>query len=179
MRIYSKTGDAGETGLLGGPRVVKNHPRIECCGHVDELNAVIGVARSQRPLPAIDEVLQRVQGELFHLGADLANAAGPNTASPRIAAGHVTRLEGEIDRFEERLPALRQFILPGGDPLASHLHVARGVCRRAERAVVALSQTGADGAEALRYLNRLGDLLFVLARTANREAGVADVVWEP
>jgi cob(I)alamin adenosyltransferase len=178
MRIYTKTGDGGETGLCGGVRVPKDHPRIKACGEVDELNAAIGVARSQGPDAAIDAVLERVQRDLFSLGADLATEGPGGSGGPRIAAPHVARLEADIDLCDGRLPALRQFILPGGSPLAARLHLARAVCRRAERAVVTLSRSVGVSQDAVHYLNRLSDLLFVLARTANAKAGVADVVWE-
>lgn len=177
MRIYTKTGDAGETGLPGGHRVTKAHPRIEACGHVDELNAAIGVARSEESPGVIGAVLQRIQHELFDLGADLAASDAPGGAM-RTCAQHVVRLEEDIDRFDDQLPPLRQFILPGGSPLAAQLHVARAVCRRAERAVVSLSQAADVPAETLRYLNRLSDLLFVLARAANHYEGASDVVWD-
>jgi cob(I)alamin adenosyltransferase len=176
MRIYTRTGDRGETGLWGGGRVPKNHLLVEVCGEVDELNAAVGLARSQHPGPALDAVLERIQHRLFGLGADLA-AAGGSKSVPRIVAEQIAELEAEIDRCEEQLEPLRQFILPGGSPLASHLHLARAVCRRAERAVVAAGQLTMVPAEALAYLNRLSDLLFVLARRANAEAGVPDVTW--
>ena len=178
MRIYTKTGDGGETGLCGGLRVPKDHPRVEACGEVDELNAAIGVARSQRPEATMDAVLERIQRDLFSLGADLATEGPGGSSRPRIAAVHVEQLEADIDRCDGRLPPLKQFILPGGSPLATRLHLARAVCRRAERAVVTLSRSEAVSPHAAQYLNRLSDLLFVLARTANAEAGVAEVVWE-
>jgi cob(I)alamin adenosyltransferase len=178
MRIYTKTGDEGETGLCGGSRVPKNHPRIRACGEVDELNAVIAVARSHGPSAAMDRVLERIQRDLFDLGADLATENPDAAARPRIAAEHARRLEADIDRCDGLLPPLRQFILPGGSPLAAHLHLARAVCRRAERAIVTLSQSRGVTADAIIYLNRLSDLLFVMARTANVEASVPDVIWE-
>lgn len=179
MRIYTKSGDSGETGLCGGSRVWKNHARIAACGEVDELNAAIGLTRTLRPPATVDGTLDRVQRDLFHLGADLATESREESARPRIVAEHVERLESDIDGSDAELPPLRHFILPGGSPLAAHLHLARAVCRRAERAAVTLSQSEGVSPDAIRYLNRLSDLLFVLARAANAEAGVPDVVWEP
>lgn len=176
MKIYTKTGDAGETGLFGGPRVAKDHPRIEAFGTVDELNSHLGMARTHSVAAAFDPLLRRVQCELFDLGAQLAT---PDAGDERITAGHVEALEREIDRHEATLEPLRCFILPAGTPLAAAFHVARTVCRRAERRVVTLSsQPGSTiPANAIEYLNRLGDLLFVLARVANRQAGVSDDPW--
>jgi cob(I)alamin adenosyltransferase len=183
MKIYTKTGDDGETGLFGGPRVRKNCPRIEAYGTVDELNAVVGMVRAQslsadQRLPAdLDGLLARIQNELFDLGAQLAT---PDPAKFGIAGAteaHVAALEGEIDRYEAELEPLKQFILPGGTPAAAALHLARTVCRRAERCTVTLAETETISPGAVIYLNRLSDLLFVLARAANRRAGVADVPW--
>lgn len=166
MRIYTKTGDRGQTGLFGGARVRKDDARVETFGAVDELNAAIGWARASGERPEIDRVLADVQVQLFELGAALAG--GPDANS------HVAELEAAIDQFDAQLPPLRRFILPGGSPAAAALHLARTVCRRAERRAVTL---GAK--EAVVYLNRLSDLLFVLARAANRSAGVPDVEWKP
>jgi cob(I)alamin adenosyltransferase len=177
VRIYTKTGDMGETGLLAGPRVAKNHPRIEACGGVDELNAAIGLARCQRLAAEVDGILERVQGELFSLGADIATSSESKTTRWRIGASHIARLEADIDHGEERLAPLTRFILPGGSPAACQLHVARAICRRAERAVVTLGQCEGMPTDVLTYLNRLSDLLFVLARSTNFYAGVPDVVW--
>ena len=169
MKIYTKTGDAGETGLFGGPRVRKDHGRIEAFGTVDELNSHLGVVRTLPDADAFDAVLRRVQCELFDLGAQLAT---PAATGERITARHVEAIEREIDAHERTLEPLACFILPTGVPLAAALHVARTVCRRAERRVVTLAaQAGAAiPANAIEYLNRLGDLLFVLARAANRRA---------
>ena len=178
MKIYTKTGDAGETGLFGGPRVRKDHARIEAFGTVDELNSQLGVVRTLAVPAGFDPLLRRVQCELFDLGAQLAT---PGSDEERITAAHVAALEVEIDRHEAGLEPLKCFILPAGTPLAAAIHVARTVCRRAERRVVTLGTE--DGviipANAIEYLNRLGDLLFVLARAANRRAGVADDPWHP
>jgi cob(I)alamin adenosyltransferase len=176
MKIYTKTGDAGETGLFGGPRVRKDHERIEAFGTVDELNSHLGVMRTLPAAGGFDALLRRVQCELFDLGAQLAT---PEAAQERITATHVAALEAEIDRREATLEPLACFILPTGTPLAAAIHVARTVCRRAERRVVTLAATpGATiPANAIEYLNRLGDLLFVIARAANRQEGVRDDPW--
>lgn len=176
MKIYTKTGDAGETGLFGGPRVRKDHERIEAFGTVDELNSHLGVIRTLPAAQGFDGFLRRVQCELFDLGAQLAT---PGSAQERITAAHVAALESEIDRHEDTLEPLACFILPTGTPLAAAIHVARTVCRRAERRVVTLAAApGATiPANAIEYLNRLGDLLFVMGRAANRREGVADDPW--
>ncbi len=178
MKIYTKTGDAGETGLFGGPRVRKDHARIEAFGTVDELNSHLGAVRTHRAAAGFDSLLRRIQCELFDLGAQLAT---PDSSDERITAAHVEALESAIDVHEATLDPLKCFILPTGTPLASAFHVARTVCRRAERRVVTLSvQPGATiPANAIEYLNRLGDLLFVLARVANRQEHVADDPWIP
>ncbi len=177
MKIYTKTGDSGQTGLLGGLRVAKDAPRIEAYGTVDELNAAIGIARSQAPPDDIDRLLTQIQNTLFDLGAELATAGGHHRKPAKISESHIETLETEIDRFEAGLEPLKQFILPGGTPLAAHLHLARTICRRAERRVVTL--VAAENRELspliIVYLNRLSDLLFVLARSANAAAGEADV----
>lgn len=180
MKIYTKKGDHGETGLFGGSRVSKNHVRVEAYGDVDELNALLGLARTASLPEAIHGVLQRLQRELFQLGAGLA-APDPNrqTATP-IVDSHISRIENDIDRFEDGLPPLKQFILPGGGQAAATLHFARAVCRRAERRVVSLGNKDNEPVpgNAIPYLNRLSDLLFVLARAANAHEGIDDVIWE-
>ncbi len=185
VKIYTKTGDSGETSLFGGERLTKADLRIEAYGTVDELNAVLGVVRATRSvapdgaLEDLDAVLERIQQHLFVIGAELASPEGSVQGMPPTGASEVEELEKAIDLFESHLPELQQFILPGGDPLAAHLHLARCVCRRAERHVVALveaQQTKVPQA-VLIYLNRLGDLLFVMAREANRLADRADVPW--
>lgn len=177
MKIYTKTGDNGETGLFAGPRVRKDAPRIEAYGTIDELNAVLGCARCQ-PLPAeVDALLATVQNELFNLGAELATLDPGKLQLAVISAAHIAALEAAIDRFEAHLTPLRQFILPGGSAGAAWLHLARTVCRRAERRLVALAAAETISPHLLVYLNRLSDLLFVLARTANRAAGLADAPW--
>lgn len=178
MKIYTKTGDAGETGLFGGTRVSKASGRVAAYGDVDELNSVIGLARLTPIDDERDALLASIQSELFELGAELAARAGKDTGVPRVGDVEVERLERAIDRAEEELSPLETFILPGGSSTGAHLHLARTVCRRAERAVVALAQGEDVRPEVIRYLNRLSDLLFVLARLANLRAGVADVPWE-
>ena len=181
-RIYTRTGDAGETRLASGAPVVKSDPRVEAYGTVDELNAVIGVARLHSGQnDRIDAMLGRIQNELFDLGADLATPLEPppKWEALRIVSSQVDRLESEIDWMNESLKSLDSFILPGGAPLSAHLHLARTVCRRAERDSVRLMEAGeAVNPEAVRYLNRLSDHLFVAARRANAN-GAGDVLWKP
>lgn len=180
MKIYTKTGDTGETGLFGGPRVLKDHPRIEAYGTVDELNSVIGVVRAVGTEAELDRLLARVQNELFSVGAELASSKPGKGHSHAIADEHVKYLEQAIDQFEAALTPLKQFILPAGTPAAAALHLARTVCRRAERRLVTLDQLPGESVSAtvIIYLNRLSDLLFVLARVANHQAGTRDVPWE-
>ena len=178
MKIYTKTGDTGETGLFGGTRVSKASPRVAAYGDVDELNSVIGLARVHRIDDERDALLGAVQLDLFDLGAELAARPGRQSAAPQIGEREIARLERAIDSAEEELAPLTTFILPGGSPGAAHLHLARTVCRRAERGVVGLAADDTLRPEVIRYLNRLSDLLFVLARLANARAGVADVPWE-
>ncbi|HJU65994.1 MAG TPA: cob(I)yrinic acid a,c-diamide adenosyltransferase [Gemmatimonadaceae bacterium] len=181
MRIYTRTGDAGDTGLFGGGRVGKDHPRVEAYGEVDELNAVLGWARSVEMLPRIDEVLVPVQRDLFSIGALLATPMPEKVTQAlqkaRIDETRIAQLEQAIDAGEAELEPLKAFILPGGTPKSAALHVARTVCRRAERRVVALGQDADVPPIVVQYLNRLSDLLFVLARVANRRAGAAEVTW--
>lgn len=184
-KIYTRTGDDGTTGLVSGARRPKFDPRIEAFGAVDEANACIGLARlhTARDHTEIDAMLARVQNDLFDLGADLAT---PDTGAPtefeplRIVASQVTRLETEIDGLNAALAPLRSFILPGGTPAAAYLHQARTVARRAERLMVALSSVSGEtvSGEALRYINRLSDFLFVAARAVN-DNGATDVLWVP
>ncbi|GIW95097.1 MAG: ATP--cob(I)alamin adenosyltransferase [Pirellulaceae bacterium] len=178
MRIYTRHGDGGQTGLLGGARVGKDHPRIAAFGEVDELNAAIGWARTCNMPNELQPLLERVQHELFALGAELASEDPASSGTDWISARHVEALESEIDQWEARLPPLRQFILPGGSAAAAALHWARCVCRRAERQLVQLMrQDNRVDARLLVYLNRLGDWLFVLARAANFLAAVGEVPW--
>ncbi|MEO7795948.1 MAG: cob(I)yrinic acid a,c-diamide adenosyltransferase [Thermoanaerobaculia bacterium] len=178
-RIYTRTGDDGSTALGFGTRTPKDALRVDCYGTVDELNAVLGVVLSQRPPESLAAPLVRIQNDLFHLGSDLCvtEAEKAKRPLPRIEKRHVTWLEGEIDSWNERLPALENFILPGGSVVAAHLHVARTVCRRAERILVTLARQEPVGEWALPYLNRLSDLLFVQARAANLLSGDPDRLW--
>lgn len=222
MKIYTKTGDRGVTGLLGPLRVKKNHPRIAAYGEVDELNAAIGVVRAEfaregaagvgeranasgdaartrraasasasaartrargrsatRPTFAthLDALLAQIQSDLFVVGAQLATQPGVRAAVAPVGRAHVSRLERAIDATTARLAPLSSFILPGGTPLAAHFHLARTVCRRAERAIVALAADEPVPPNVIVYVNRLSDLLFVLARGANAAAGIVDTPW--
>jgi cob(I)alamin adenosyltransferase len=178
VRIYTRTGDRGETGLFGGARVSKASARVEAYGAVDELNAVIGLARAQLRARELQRILERVQHELFIVGADLATPPQAKTSRPvpRIGPGQVRQLERDIDGFEAQLPPLSRFVLPGG-AAGAPLHLARTVCRRAERRVVAASQLETLNPQLVVYLNRLGDLLFVMARRANQLARVPETLW--
>jgi cob(I)alamin adenosyltransferase len=180
VKIYTKTGDGGTTGLLGAGRVSKDDPRIDSYGTVDELNAVLGLARALGGLDAdANALVARVQDELFTVGAALADPSPNGRFHNAVTEEHSARLEAEIDRLEAELPPLSQFILPGGSPAGAQLHLARTVCRRAERLVVHLGrQPGVVVPKQLAaYLNRLSDFLFVLARVVNHRAGVADTPW--
>ena len=180
MKIYTRRGDDGMTGLLGAGRVLKSAPRVEAYGSVDELNAVLGVARAQDMNGWLAASLDSIQNRLFAVGAELASTTPEALARlERIDAASVAWLETEIDRLEADLAPLTQFIVPGGSPFAAALHVARTVCRRAERRVVALAQSDPVSPEVVHYLNRLADLLFVMARWANHRAGVVDLPWQP
>jgi cob(I)alamin adenosyltransferase len=178
MKIYTRTGDEGETSLFDGTRVPKADPRVEAYGEVDELNAWLGFARSVLREPDLEEALTRIQRDLFAVGAELADPAHKIAARVTKAAvteADVERLEQHIDRWEGELEPLRRFILAGGGEAGAALHLARAVCRRAERRVVVLEPRPA--ATVLRYVNRLSDLLFVAARLANKRAGVAEIEW--
>jgi len=180
MKIYTRSGDQGETGLIDGSRVGKDTLRVECYGEVDEVNACVGVVRSQGGDAARDALLAQVQKDLFALGAQLADPqarVGGRKPKAAVTEAHVRRLEQAIDAREESLPALKTFILPGGAPAGALLHFARTVCRRAERRVVALARHEGVDPLVVSYLNRLSDLLFVLAREANRKAGLAEDTW--
>ena len=178
MKIYTKTGDQGETGLFAGGRVAKDDLRVEAYGAVDELNAVIGLVRAGPVDAAIDAALHRIASELFALGADLATPLDAGAAwVVRVDEAMIARLEAEIDRYEEELEPLKRFILPGGSPAGAALHLARTVCRRAERRTVTLAHGTPINDAALRYLNRLSDWLFVAARLANKRAGQPEESW--
>lgn len=179
MKIYTRTGDTGETSLLAGGRINKGHARLHACGTVDELNAVLGLVRAARPDPTLDTPLRRVQAELFTVGADLATPLGADAPRiVRVAPDLIATLERELDTWEAQLPELRQFILPGGGMVGAYLHQARTVCRRAERWAVTLKGLEAINGEVLRYLNRLSDWLFVAARLANLLDGKEEARWE-
>lgn len=179
-RVYTRQGDRGETGLAGGQRVPKDGPRIEAYGTVDELNAFIGVARASAGSGPLAEILLRVQHELFNLGSILATLpADVHPRQARITGAEIAQLEAEMDRMNEELPPLRSFILPGGSRLNAELHVCRTVCRRAERACVALGRVEEIPAEAVQYLNRLSDALFVWSRWASRTEGSPETLWDP
>ena len=177
MSIYTKTGDDGETGLLGNQRVPKENARVQAYGTVDELNSVLGLCRCEALTPERDAELRIVQESLFELGADLASVGG-ETSRARLLES-TKALEASIDRLDAELSPLRSFILPGGGRPASFLHLARTVCRRAEREVWALHRQHPLPLEFGRYLNRLADALFVWARAENASAGIADVPWQP
>jgi len=179
MKIYTKTGDNGETSLYGGKRVPKHSHRIEAYGTVDELNAQLGVVRALQPPQEIDAVLNSIQNQLFVLGADLATPADAQTKNiQRINRNDIQSLEQSIDHFDGQLEPLQSFILPGGSQAGAQLHVARTVCRRAERRVNLLSQDEAIDSLPLIYLNRLADLLFVLARYTNKLEKKPEKIWK-
>ena len=179
MKIYTKTGDAGETGLFGGARIPKNSLRISAIGTIDELNACIGTARSQIADEAIDNLLHRIQNELFNIGADLATLDTHSKSDKlRISPAFVGTLEKDIDGLENQLPPLTNFILPGGSVAGSTLHLARTVCRRGERSIVSLADAESINPAILPYLNRLSDFLFVLARLVNHRHGQPEPLWE-
>jgi cob(I)alamin adenosyltransferase len=179
MKIYTKTGDGGETGLFGGPRVSKASLRVEAYGEIDELNSVVGLVRTEVFDSQVDALLARVQSRLFDLGAELATAPDSKVALGITGLGvaEVEELERAIDRAETELAPLKTFVLPGGCRAAAYLHLARTVCRRAERKLVLLAQTESVRELCIQYVNRLSDMFFVLARLANHRAGVADVPW--
>jgi cob(I)alamin adenosyltransferase len=178
MKIYTRTGDDGTTGLLGPNRVRKHDARVEAYGSVDELNAALGVARSLDPRGALDAELALLQSALFQAGAELATVDGRMLEKlTRLADNQVDELERLIDRLEGELPALTNFILPGGGPLGAQLHFARTVCRRAERRLTALAELERIEPRLVRYLNRVADLLFVMARWVNHRGGVPETTW--
>lgn len=181
MKIYTRTGDEGETGLFGGGRVPKDHPRVSAYGDVDELNSAIGVARATEPIEFYDELMQSIQRDLFSIGGHLATPDPDRVQKAlekaELSASRVAEFETTIDLADEELPPLRAFVLPAGTPKAAAFHLARTVCRRAERSVVHLSHDVPVPDEFVVYLNRLSDLLFALARLANHRQGAGDVVW--
>ncbi|MFT4605145.1 MAG: cob(I)alamin adenosyltransferase [Rhodothermales bacterium] len=179
MKVYTKTGDDGTTGLFGGARVRKDNARIEAYGTVDEANAFVGLARCEGPTDGLTDMLERIQGELFVVGADLATPATAKPSVPRVSAVEITALENDIDSLEADLAPLKTFVLPGGTRRAAALHAARTVCRRAERGVVTAMTTETIDPQVAIYMNRLSDFLFVAARWANHAEGVQDTPWMP
>jgi cob(I)alamin adenosyltransferase len=180
-KIYTRTGDEGMTGLAGGQRVPKDSQRVETYGTVDELNSQIGVAVASGLCERLSGELRLIQNELFDLGSDLATptASQARHPVPTVEPRHIEKLERLIDEFNEVVGPLANFLLPGGSPGAAHLHVARTVCRRAERQATRLARDEAIGATVLPYLNRLSDALFVMARYENHERGMVEPLWEP
>jgi len=175
-RVVTRTGDQGQTALAGGLRVSKSSARVQAYGEVDELNSCLGLAISLSLDPELAALLEVVQHRLFSIGADLATP--PETPGPRVQENHVTELEGLMEPLMDELPPLEEFILPGGGPAGSALHLARTVCRRAERACVTLAACEPVTPQVITYLNRLSDLLFVMARVANRRSGHAETLAE-
>ena len=181
MKIYTKSGDTGKTSLFGGKRVRKNNLRIECYGTIDELNAAIGVAAAETEHSDIKQKLIRIQNYLFDAGSDLAapiDASKVHGSIPRIDRSYIEELELMIDEMEEKLDPLKSFILPGGSKCSAFLHLARTICRRAERNITSLSEIENIGTDILIFTNRLSDLLFVFARSANKAEDLSDISWK-
>jgi len=181
MKIYTKGGDAGETGLFGGERVSKNSPRIEAYGTVDELNSFIGLALVEAKDKEVKELLKKIQNTLFVLGSDLSapdNEKNKSHNIPRVSKFNYEEIEKEIDKFDSLLNELKNFILPGGSKSAALLHICRTICRRAERKIVALSNIVKLNPDIVILLNRLSDLFFVLARYENKISGIEDIEWQ-
>ncbi len=178
MKIYTKQGDRGQTGLLGGARVPKNHLRIHAYGSLDELNSVLGMLLALNPgFKELKAPISRIQSELFQLGTELATPLGKSPGIRLIGEGEIRQLENEIDQMESDLPTLKTFILPGGSTQSAGLQIARTVCRRAEREIISLHQEEEVRAEVLQYINRMSDYFFVFARWANHLNHVADLPW--
>ncbi|MDZ7848448.1 MAG: cob(I)yrinic acid a,c-diamide adenosyltransferase [Owenweeksia sp.] len=178
MKIYTRKGDTGETSLIGGVRVSKTHLRIEAYGTVDELNSCLGLLRDAADHEGNDNFLVSIQHQLFTIGSELASSRNSKMEIPHLTDEHIEALEREMDRMDNELPELRNFILPGGDLASSHCHLARCVCRRAERRVVALATEEAVDEKIVRYLNRLSDFLFVLARFFTHQHGGEETPWK-
>lgn len=178
FKIYTKTGDQGETSLFGGKRLPKSHLRIEAYGTIDELNAHLGLVRDYQEDTALREQLKNIQDLLFTIGANLASDPAKELPVPNLLESDLGQLEEQIDRWDQELPPLKNFILPGGHPAVSYAHLARCVCRRAERLVVALAQEEPVAPLVLQFLNRLSDYLFVLSRKIAQDRGVAEVIWQ-
>ncbi|MBX3119177.1 MAG: cob(I)yrinic acid a,c-diamide adenosyltransferase [Fimbriimonadaceae bacterium] len=179
MKVYTKTGDNGTTGLVGGQRVEKNSLRIHAIGEIDELNAIVGVCRVSASVNSIDSDLARIQNLLFDVGAELATPDGSKFNNSRVDQSDIEWLERSMDENTERLEPLRNFVLPTGCPLAANLHLARSVCRRAERVMTSLHQKEPVRSELFVFINRLSDWFFVIARIANSLSNVEDVKWSP
>jgi cob(I)alamin adenosyltransferase len=179
MKIYTKKGDAVKTELVGGIKISKSDQRLRTYGVFDELNALLGLVLTEKLHPGTQALVLKVQDDLFRLGTELATPSGKKAACTYVDSSEVTALESEIDRMEAELTPLKSFILPGGSRPAALLHLARTVCRRSERELALLHESAEVRGEVLKYVNRLSDYLFVAARYANRQAGVADVPWEP
>ena len=177
MKIYTKTGDLGETSLMGGTRVHKDDLRIHAYGDIDELNAVLGLCRTNNSNEQIEKILHQLQIELFDLGSDLATPLESPVKVPRVQESQVKQLEEWIDMIDEQLDPLQNFILPGGSELAAEIHIARTVCRRAERKIVTLQNSAIIGEAVVKYVNRLSDLLFMMARLANKISGNPEEKW--
>lgn len=180
MPIYTKTGDKRETSLFGGERLEKNHKRVHAYGEIDELNSFVGLARSRIEDEEIKRILKKIQNDLLVIGSDLATKLGSaiENKMKRITADDVAHLEKHIDKLTEELKPLTKFILPSGDPAASLLHICRTVCRRAERSIVQLSRGEEINPDIIKYMNRLSDLFFTLARVANRRSNMEEEIWE-
>tara|TARA_E500000331_G_scaffold108985_1_gene105970 strand:+ start:55 stop:591 length:537 start_codon:yes stop_codon:yes gene_type:complete len=178
MKIYTKTGDDGNTGLQGDFRIAKSHPRILAYGTVDEANATIGVVLSNVLDADVREVLNTIQNDLFLLGSDLSNQ-NLNDLKNRISIDMVEKIESSIDKFELELPPITNFILPGGDTAAAQIHQVRTIVRRAETLVVKLSDKDEINSNCIKYLNRLSDLMFVMGRLINKRKGIEDIIWKP
>ena len=178
MKIYTKTGDDGNTGLQGDFRIAKSHPRIIAYGTVDEVNAAIGVVLTNTLDTDIDQILSQIQNELFLLGSDLSNH-NLNDLKNRISLDMVENLEGVIDKFESELSPITNFILPGGNLAAAQIHQDRTIVRRAETLVVKLSDKDEINSNCIKYLNRLSDLMFVMGRLINKRNGIEDIIWKP
>ncbi|MCB0703710.1 MAG: cob(I)yrinic acid a,c-diamide adenosyltransferase [Saprospiraceae bacterium] len=177
FRIYTKTGDQGETGLFGGKRLSKAHIRIDSYGTVDELNSCLGLVRDHLEIESIRQELLEIQSLLFTIGSNLASDPEKKSGVPALRETEIEKLEKAIDRMEESLPPLKNFILPGGHPAVSFIHLARTVCRRAERITVALAELEPVEETLIKYLNRLSDYLFVLARYTGHKLGVSEIPW--
>jgi len=179
-KIYTRTGDKGETGLVGGGRISKDSLRVEAYGNVDELNSVLGIVRAVQNDHELDTLLAKLQSDLFIAGSDLASVSGDEQRGlPRISKEKVVEMEKTIDKYDAELPPLKSFILPGGGLTGSILHNARTIARRAERNIVSLSKTTTINDQMIPYMNRLSDLLFILARVVNRRENKVDVEWHP